>query len=415
MRAYPHFPHLIFPASQVFRALRPFWKVMFVISFLRHRNQMSEGIVPNSCGQRGVRVAVALGIVGGVASRELNVLQEITKEHQDKMQVLLKEGFCSVKLAENVPNLYILIKAEGQGHSAEVEIRDKHNHITRIAKDGEVLIDINAEREGGKVSPDADRSALSLRSILEFADALRMEDAEPLLAPQIECNRKVAAEGLRGDWGARVGKTLLACGGETADITVRARAAAAAASDARMGGCTLPVVINSGSGNQGLTVTLPLLVYAEEYKVPTELLYRALAVSNLVAIHQKKYIGSLSAYCGATSAACGAACGIAYMLNTKTMEQEERYRLICGTVTNCICTIGGMVCDGAKSSCASKISAAVETALTAYSMSLAGNVFQPGEGLTKENTERTIEAVGRMGRVGMRATDVEILRILLEK
>ena len=232
-----------------------------------------------------------------------------------------------------------------------------------------------------------------------------MEDVKELLDRQIQMNSAISQEGLKNPYGAEVGRVLLQHGN---DLSTRARAAAAAGSDARMGGCALPVVINSGSGNQGITVTMPILEYAKEYHIDDEKVRRALVVANLISVHQKKYIGSLSAYCGATSAACASAVGIAYMLG-------ESYEVICSVITNAIATIGGMVCDGAKSSCAAKIAAAVECALLGLEMARGEHVFQPGEGLVKDNVEDTIRSVGRMGRDGMKETDIEILNIMLGK
>ena len=226
-----------------------------------------------------------------------------------------------------------------------------------------------------------------------------------MISRQIECNTAISREGLNNPWGAQVGRTLLDTFGS--DVAIRAKAAAAAGSDARMSGCPLPVVINSGSGNQGMTVSLPIIEYAKEYNISDEGLYRALAAGNLISLHQKKYIGSLSAYCGAVSAACGSGVGIAYMLGAT-------YDEICGIITDTIATIGGMVCDGAKPSCAAKIASAVDCALTAFYLSKNRRVFQPGEGLVKENVEDTIQSVGRMGREGMKGTDIEILNIMLE-
>ena len=235
-----------------------------------------------------------------------------------------------------------------------------------------------------------------------------------LLKHQLRCNLAIAKEGLEKNYGAQVGKTLLSTVREHNRDTVRtiAKAYAAAGSDARMNGCAMPVVINSGSGNQGLTVSLPIKVYADIYNISRERMVRALAVSNLLAIHQKQYIGSLSAYCGAVSAACGAGAALAYLLGQE-LSHEEIYRRVADTVTNTIATVGGMVCDGAKSSCAAKIATAVDCALTGYELSTRGLAFQPGEGLVMRSVEDTIESVGRVGREGMQATDVEILQIML--
>lgn len=234
-----------------------------------------------------------------------------------------------------------------------------------------------------------------------------MAAAQKILSRQVEYNSAISREGLSRPYGVEVGRSLMS-DFDSGSVKLRAKAAAAAGSDARMSGCPLPVVINSGSGNQGITVTMPVVEYAKEYNASEEKLYRALVVSNLVAIHQKKYIGSLSAYCGVVSAACGSGAGIAYLLDCS-------YEEICNTITNTIGNIGGMVCDGAKPSCAAKIASAVEAAILALHLSRRNRVFQPGEGLIKEDVEQTISSIGRMGRDGMKTTDIEILNIMLEK
>lgn len=369
--------------------------------------------VPTSEGMRGIEVAATLGIVGGDAARELAVLQTVRPEDLAKAKELLADKFCSCELIEGVANLYIIIELTAGDKSAVVEIKEHHANITRIVKNGEVILEKDDEDVAVESEVACDRQLLTIENIIAFAQEVKIEDVAPVLDPQILHNTNIAKEGLENNWGASVGKTLLEHGGDSAPVRLRARAWAAAGSDARMSGCALPVVINSGSGNQGITLTLPIVVYAKELGVSNEMLYRALVIANLLSVHQKKYIGSLSAYCGATSAATGAACGIAYMMFKGKISDAELYRLICDTITNCICTVGGMVCDGAKSSCAAKIGIAVETALMALDMSCKNRVFQPGEGLTMETAEETIAAVGRMGRVGMASTDVEILQIML--
>ena len=353
-------------------------------------------VVPNSQGQRGIAVAAVLGIVGGDSDRELEVLQSVTPEDVEKARKLIAEGFCTCQLAKGVENLFVEVHLkDAEGHTVTAQIKDHHNNVTLLQKDDTVLV---SAKQG-------DRSLLTIKGILEFADEVRMEDVKELLDRQIQMNSAISQEGLKNPYGAEVGRVLLQHGN---DLRTRARAAAAAGSDARMGGCALPVVINSGSGNQGITVTMPILEYAKEYHIDDEKVRRALVVANLISVHQKKYIGSLSAYCGATSAACASAVGIAYMLG-------ESYEVICSVITNAIATIGGMVCDGAKSSCAAKIAAAVECALLGLEMARGEHVFQPGEGLVKDNVEDTIRSVGRMGRDGMKETDIEILNIMLGK
>ena len=345
--------------------------------------------VPNSGGARGIDTAALLGIVGGDAAAGLDVLHAVTEEHIALTHKLVDAGVCDCELAEGVANLYIRIEAEAGDDRALIEITDYHTNITRLEKNGVSLL--HSERHAASAASAApDKSLLNLRDIYAFAGALNVDDVRETLENQLACNRAIAEEGLKHPWGAQVGSTILE--GENGDSLInRARAWAAAGSDARMNGCPLPVVINSG-----------------EYGIAEDDMLRALALANLVSLNLKRHIGSLSAFCGATSAATGAACGVAYMLG-------ESYETICGVVTNTLNTIGGMVCDGAKSSCAAKIASAVGTALLALDMSRKKRVFKPGEGLVKDDVEDTIASVGRMGREGMKSTDVEILKIMLGK
>lgn len=361
--------------------------------------------VPNSGGAKGITIAALLGLVGGNADQVLNVLADITEDDIAVAKQMEAEGRCSCELVPNVENLYIRIQVEACGESALVEIRDYHSNITKIIKNGEVVLDLTAPR--AEEQEAIDRSLLNLKDILTFADVVDLDDIREVLEKQIECNSAISKEGLEHCWGAQVGRTIME-GPEADALIEQARAYAAAGSDARMSGCALPVVINSGSGNQGITVTMPLLVYAKAYGIDHERTLRALAAANLIAMHQKKYVGSLSAFCGVASAAAASACAIAYMLGA---DYEE----IGGILTNTLGTIGGMVCDGAKSSCAAKISAAVATALFSMEMSRKGRVFRPGEGLVEDDVEATIASIGRMGRDGMRSTDLEILNIMLGK
>ena len=367
-------------------------------------------VVPNSGGLRGIEVAAILGIAGGKADKELAVLTDIREEHRILTRELLKQHFCTCELIAEVENLYIVASVTGPTGNAVVEIRGQHNNITRISKNGVDLF----RKEAEPTSPDSpcgDPEQINLASIIEFADHATLDELRPILHTQIEYNCAISHEGLQGTWGVQAGKTLLSLCPHP-DVRTRSRAAAAAGSDARMNGCALPVVINCGSGNQGITVTMPIVTYAQEYQIEEPIVLKALALANLLAVHQKKYIGRLSAYCGVVSAATASACGVAYMLHYQT-ERNDLYNILSNIITNSICTIGGMVCDGAKSSCATKISIAVENALMAMELAVKGNVFQPGEGLTMSNVEETISAVGRMGREGMHTTDIEILNIML--
>lgn len=359
--------------------------------------------VPNSRGLKGIDAAAVLGVTGGDAHRELEVLESVTEADIAKTRELLGRGFCTCSLIGQVENLYIVAKVVAGDEYAEVTIINRHTLITRIVKNGQVLFAMDAAED----SPGhVDKSCLNVKDILEFANQLNIEDVKEVLERQIQLNSAIAEEGLRHEYGVQVGRTLLNVYGN--DVKTRARARAAAGSDARMGGCSLPVVINSGSGNQGMTVSLPVIEYARELNVGEEMLYRALVVSNLISIHQKKYIGNLSAYCGAVSAACGSGSGITYLYG-------GNYEDISFTITNTIANVGGIVCDGAKPSCAAKIASAVDAAILAHHLGMAHRAFQPGEGIVKEHVEDTIKSMGYIGRVGMRETDTEILNIMIEK
>ncbi len=359
--------------------------------------------VPNSGGLKGIDVAAVLGVVGGNPDKELEVLSEVTGEDIARTRELISQHICSCLLIEDVDNLYITAKVISGEHCASVTIEHRHTNITRIEKDGEVILD-NPYKLENKTS--VDKSKLTVKDILDFADQVRMEDVQPIIDRQIRLNSAIAQEGLDNNYGAQIGKTLMHVWSK--NVTTRACARAAAGSDARMGGCSMPVVINSGSGNQGMTVSLPVIVYAQEWEVSHEKLCRSLVVSNLIAIHQKHYIGSLSAYCGAVSAACGAGAGITYMYG-------GTYQQVSLTIINTLGNVGGIVCDGAKPSCAAKIASSVNAALMAFQLSIQNKSFLPGEGIIKNDIEETIKSMGYIGRVGMRSTDTEILNVMIDR
>ena len=359
--------------------------------------------VPNSGGLKGIDVAAVLGIVGGNADRALEVLSEVSPEDISRTRELISQKICSCSLVENVDNLFITAIVTSGKHSASVTIEHQHTNITKITKDGEIILD-NPYRSTEAAA--IDKSLLTVKDILDFADQVRMEDIQPVINRQIKLNSAIAQEGLDNNYGAQIGKTLMHVWGKS--VTTRACARAAAGSDARMGGCSMPVVINSGSGNQGMTVSLPVIVFADEWEVSHEKLCRSLVVSNLIAIHQKYYIGSLSAYCGAVSAACGAGAGITYMYG-------GTYQQVSLTIINTLGNIGGIVCDGAKPSCAAKIATSVDAALMAFHLSIQNKSFLPGEGIIKDDIEETIKSMGYIGRVGMRATDTEILNVMIDQ
>lgn len=365
--------------------------------------------VPNSGGMKGVEAAAVLGITGGDPSQALEVLEHVTDREIDEAEKLLKAGFCDCVLKDDVANLYIEAYAvckKTEKSEALVVIEDEHTNITHIEKDGQVLFHKEKKEYCQEREKTPDKSLLNLEDIITFANEVQITDVEKVLGRQIKYNTRIAEEGLRNPWGAQVGRVVLEEFGE--DVKWRAVAKASAGSDARMSGCALPVIINSGSGNQGMTCSLPVIEFGKELKKSKEEIYRALCVSNLVALNQKKYIGSLSAYCGAVCAAAGAGAGITYLCGG-TLEQIEN------TVVNTIADAGGIVCDGAKPSCAAKISTALQAAILSHKMAVRGLTFARGEGLVMDCPEDTIKAVGYVGRAGMKQTDVEILNLMIGK
>ncbi len=360
--------------------------------------------VPNSGGQRGIDVAATLGCVAGDANLKLEVIKNAGEADIARTSELVKAGFCDACLVEGKDNLYIRIEAAAGGDRAVVTVEREHTNITRIEKNGELIFSAEADSAPADDEDAVDKSLLNVRDILEFANTLDLDDVRPVLERQIAMNTAISAEGLSGSYGAQVGKTMMEINGD--HVEGRAAARAAAGSDARMNGCSMPVVINSGSGNQGMTITLPICEYAKTWNKDEEIALRALALANLISVHIKRHIGNLSAFCGAVSAGCGTACGIAYMDGCS-------YDQICMTITNTLCNVGGIVCDGAKSSCAAKIASAVSAGLLSYRMAKEDKCFHDGEGLAGGDIEATIQNIGRMGRDGMRSTDVEILNIMV--
>ena len=363
-------------------------------------------IVPNSGGQKGIEAAAILGAVGGDASRELEVIAGATDEARELTRKLVRENFCDVSLAEDVPNLFIEITAESQNHKSLVRIENFHTNITLVKLDGKIISERSPEKVRVNSQSSADKSMMTLHGIVEFADGLKVSDVEEILARQVEYNVRISQEGLDNKWGACIGKTMLETWGD--DVRTCACARAAAGSDARMSGCPLPVIINSGSGNQGITVTLPIVEFAERWRISRAKMFRALAVSNLVSIYIKHFIGSLSAFCGAVSAASGAGAGITYMAGGD-------YASIGRTITNTLANVGGIVCDGAKPSCAAKIASSVHAAILAHHMSMNYDEFRGGEGFVEDDVERTIKNMGYIGKIGMKETDREILNVMIDK
>lgn len=358
-------------------------------------------IVPNTDGQKGIETAVAIGLLAGKADLELEVLSQVTQEQREALAGYKERTKFQVRQSESGLLLDIFIKVWAGEESAAVRIANTHTNIVYVEKNGKMLMEKNTGTVHSDAEPDYD--SLTMERIYEFAGSVRIEDVQEVLERQIRYNTAISREGLEHDYGANIGSVLLAA--NEPDVKLQAKARAAAGSDARMGGCELPVVINSGSGNQGITVSVPLMVYAEHLKVDQEMLYRALVLSNLTAIHLKTGIGYLSAYCGAVSAGAAAGAGIAYL-------QGGSYDDIIHTVVNALAITSGIICDGAKASCAAKIATAVDAGILGYDMYRNGQQFYGGDGVVSKGVENTIRNIGNLGRDGMRETDKVILRIM---
>lgn len=358
-------------------------------------------VVPGTDGLKGIEISVVLGAIAGDPDKELEVLNGIEKNKVAEAKKLAEEGMCQIKLVPNVANLYIKIQSFYEDECAAVTLKDGHLNIIELHKNNDLLYkkDSNSEEE------DDDIEIFRFKNIYNYANNVNIEEVKLILDKQIEYNLNIAKEGLENDYGARVGKTIYSKSPN--DINEIAKAYAAAGSDARMSGCELPVVINSGSGNQGISVSLPIIIYASSLNSSKEELYRALALGNLIAIYLKRGIGKLSAYCGVSCAAAASAAGIAYLY-------KEPLNVIEATVSNSLATISGMICDGAKPSCASKIAIAFDSAMLGYELAKGSNNFKGGDGIVKDDIDSTIRSISKMAKDGMKETDNEILNIMLE-
>lgn len=360
-------------------------------------------VVPNTDSLKGIEAAAAAGIVAGQSDKILEVISEVTPVQRAEIRVYLADHPIVVKPAEGDKVFDILITLRAGNNHVKLRISDYHTHIVYIEKNGEVLF------QSGEVLSDSardmltDRSCLSVEGVLDFASTCNLEDVRALIERQIDYNYAIAEEGMRHSWGANIGSVLKEHYG--VGIYSRARYMAAAGSDARMSGCEMPVIIVSGSGNQGITASVPVVEYAKELNVSRDQMVRAVLLSDLLTIHLKTGIGRLSAYCGAVSAGCSAGAAIAYL-------HGGGFREIAHTLVNSLAIVSGMICDGAKASCAAKISAAVDAGLVGYSMFRSGQQFRGGDGIVTKGVEETIRNIGRLGRLGMRETDREIIRIM---
>ena len=360
-------------------------------------------VVPNTNSLKGIEAAAAAGIVAGQSEKILEVISEVTPAQRAEIRVYLADHPIVVKPAEGDKVFDILITLRAGNNHVKLRISDYHTHIVYIEKNGDVLF------QSGEVLSDSardmltDRSCLSVEGVLDFASTCNLEDVRALIERQIDYNYAIAEEGMRHSWGANIGSVLKEHYG--VGIYSRARYMAAAGSDARMSGCEMPVIIVSGSGNQGITASVPVVEYAKELNVSRDQMVRAVLLSDLLTIHLKTGIGRLSAYCGAVSAGCSAGAAIAYL-------HGGGFREIAHTLVNSLAIVSGMICDGAKASCAAKISAAVDAGLVGYSMFRSGQQFRGGDGIVTKGVEETIRNIGRLGRLGMRETDREIIRIM---
>ncbi len=359
-------------------------------------------IVPNTNGLKGIAASVAAGTITGKAEKQLEVIASVAEDDINRMKAYMDSVPIEVQHLKSNREFELIYSAFAGDHRTDVHIVDKHTHIISVKKDGKPMrITVDDSVQTAELT---DRSFMNVKDILEYAETVNLKEVSDVLERQIRYNSAISEEGMRNDYGANLGKTLLRAYGDS--ISNRARAVAAAGSDARMNGCEMPVVINSGSGNQGLTCSLPVIEYAKELQVSNEKLLRALVLSNLVTIHQKSGIGTLSAFCGAVCAGVGAGAGIAYL-------HGGGYAEVAHTIVNSIAVLSGMVCDGAKASCAAKIAMSVEAGILGYNMYMNGQEFYSGDGIVIGDVESIIKNVGLIGREGMRQTNEEIINLMV--
>lgn len=361
-------------------------------------------VVPNTGRLKGIEAAAAAGIIAGNADKVLEVISAVSDEQKKEIATYLNNTEIKVQKAKSDLIFDLVVNVYCGEECAAVQISHYHTNIVKVTKNNETVLH-NAHCDDLNTSQTTDRSFMRVADIIDFAETVEIDDVREVLQRQIDFNTAIAKEGIEGDWGANVGSTILKAWGAD-DVKVRAKAMAAAGSDARMSGCELPVIIVSGSGNQGLTASLPVIEYAKELNAGQDKLYRALLVSNLVTIHQKTSIGRLSAYCGAISAGVGAGAGITWICGGGFKE-------VAHTIVNAVAIVSGIICDGAKPSCAGKIAAAVEAGILGYHMYKNGQQFYGGDGIVTKGVENTIKNVGRLGSIGMRETDKEIIRIMM--
>jgi len=366
-------------------------------------------IVPNTGGMKGMEASALIGLIGGNADKGLEVLADVTEEHVKLAHEYLAKSCTKLKLMDTPASLHIRITGKLNGDTGIAELIHQHTNIVLLKKNDEIIFEkpFSLESSAGALT---DRSCLNVKDILEFADTVPVDDVSPIIMRQVEYNMRVSEDGLKSSYGIETGKNILKYNqkkGDNFSVKVQAEGEVAAASDARMCGCSYPVITNSGSGNQGLAVSVPVVVYARENKISEEKLIRCLIVSNLLAIHQKTGIGRLSAYCGAVTAGAACAAAITYM-------KGGSYEQVCGTIANTLGVVSGILCDGAKQSCAAKIASALDSALFAHELAMDGDFFAGGDGVVKDDIEKTIAGIGVVAAQGMRKTDEVVLQVMLK-
>ena len=359
--------------------------------------------IPNSGGLTGIETACILGAVAGEASAGMEVLERAGDRDRARTRELLEKGCCSVEFLDSEIPLHFIVCMSAAGHTVEVEVRHTHTNVVSVVRDGEAVFE--KAKELAEKGCSTDRSRLTLEAIKAFADEVELASVRDVYERQIRYNMDIAYEGISGDYGIGIGRVIR--GSYVDGVVTRMKAFAAAASEARMGGCDMPVIINSGSGNQGIASSVPVIVYAREKNIPTERLYRALVFSSLLTIYQKEFIGKLSAFCGAVSASCASAAAITYMAGG-TLAQIK------ATIDNTLANIPGIICDGAKISCAAKIASSLDASMMAHYLAMKDKEYEAYTGILKEDAGETISCVGYIGKVGMHQTDKEIIKMMLE-
>ena len=358
--------------------------------------------IPNSGGMTGIAAACILGSVAGDPAAGMEVLEKVDDAGKSRAKELLERDCCSVEFLDSEIPLHFIIVMSAGNHTVEVEVRHIHTNIVSIKKDGSVIFE--KAKELADKGYSTDRSGLSLEAIKTFADEVELSLVRDVYERQIRYNMDIAYEGISGNYGLGIGRVIRESYAE--GIVTRMKAYASAASEARMGGCDMPVIINSGSGNQGIASSVPVIVYAREKNIPTVKLYRALIFSSLLTIYQKEFIGKLSAFCGAVSASCASAAAITYMVGGSIAQ-------IKATIDNTLANIPGIICDGAKISCAAKIASSIDAAMMAHHLAMQDKQYAAYTGILKENAGETISCVGYIGKVGMHQTDKEIIKLML--